>query len=42
MNLGAIQLMPPIWRRWGQMLLDAGEVEVVTEERFRPGDTFRG
>jgi hypothetical protein len=35
MNLGAVKLMLPIWRRWGQMLLDAGEVEGFTEERFR-------
>jgi hypothetical protein len=43
MNLGAIIDMFPIWRRYGQMLIDAGEVGEVTEERFRsPGDGSEG
>ena len=36
MSLGAFEAMLPIWREWGQMLIDAGEAIEITEETFTP------
>ncbi len=36
MSIGAIEIMLPTWRYWGQMLIDAGEGAEIGEERFAP------
>jgi hypothetical protein len=36
MNIGAIEIMLPTWRHWGQILIDAGQDAEIGEERFAP------
>jgi hypothetical protein len=36
MSIDAIEIMLPVWRNWGQMLIDAGEGAEIGEERFAP------